>query len=179
MFGNRKVYTCPKCHKTLMVNGDAKIIRCPSCQLQINPADSGRTHQSTVALPKTSVKTQGMAKYVCSHCGHSYLFDSYTHEPMCPRCKSGAADPKSPAARVIAAGYAGTKKQRKQQKYEARSLRMLNQMREHKSIVVALLAMMNAPASLRQDLTSSFDRVIVGLEQEQKGKMRRYEEAGE
>ena len=177
MFGNRKVYTCPKCHKTLLVSGDSKIIRCPSCQTHINIADSGR-NQRPVAPTKTSVKTQGMAKYVCSHCGHSYLFDSFTHTPMCPRCKSGAADAKSPSARVIAAGYAGTKKQRKQQNYEARSLRMLNQMREHKSIVVSMLAMMDAPAVLRQDLTSSFDRVITGLEQEQVGKMRRYKELG-
>jgi len=55
---------------------------------------------------------------------------------------------------------------------------MLNQMREHKSIVVSMLAMMDAPAVLRQDLTSSFDRVITGLEQEQVGKMRRYKELG-
>lgn len=179
MFGNRKVYTCQKCHKTLMVNGDAKIIRCPVCQVQINPADLNRNQpQHKEALQQTSIKTQGMAKYVCSKCGYAYVFDSYTHAPMCPRCKSGAADPKSPAARVIAAGYAGTKKQQKQQKYEARNVRMLTQMREHKSIVVALLAMMAAPEALRQDITLSFDRVIAGLELEYAGKMRRYKEQG-
>ena len=178
MFGKRKLYTCPKCHKPIMVKEEAKLVRCPNCQTNVETADSSRhkNNGKTNGPLTTSIKTQGMAKYTCQICGHSYLFDSFAHPPACPRCKSSAATPRTPAARVVAKGFVGTKKQRKQQKYEARSIRMMTQLQEHKGIVSALLAMMEIPDVLRDDLLGAFDRVIAGAEKEQQAKLRRYKE---
>lgn len=117
-----------------------------------------------------------MAKYRCRGCLHEFSFSDHVGSSVrCPRCKSGACDPLTPAANVYVGSSVASVREGKLKRYEERSAKMLRKYQEHIKIFLTFLEVLEVSKDTKSRVSNVLNESLEEAKQIQKDRIAMHE----
>jgi len=117
-----------------------------------------------------------MAKYKCRGCLHEFQFSNHSGSSVrCPRCRSGACDPTSPAANVYVGSNMSTVREGKVQRYEARSTKMISKFKEHIKVFQTFLEILEVSENTKRKVSEVLEEGLQEASQIQRDRLSLHE----